>query len=54
VNVKGYFTTLVTLLDHFVAEGFAREGIKSLYCVSQTVEDAIAYLDAHFAKVQAA
>jgi uncharacterized protein (TIGR00730 family) len=41
INIKDYFTPLLQLIDHFVANGFAGEGVHSLYQVAPTVEDAI-------------
>jgi len=47
VNVKDYFTPLVALIDHFVAEGFAGAGVKQLYQLAPTPEDAIRIFAAH-------
>jgi uncharacterized protein (TIGR00730 family) len=51
VNIKNYFTPLVKLIDHFVAEGFAGPGVKDLYQLAPTVEDAIAIFAAHEIKM---
>jgi uncharacterized protein (TIGR00730 family) len=51
VNIKNYFAPLVALIDHFVAQGFARPGVKDLFQLAPTVEDAIAIFAAHQAKV---
>jgi uncharacterized protein (TIGR00730 family) len=50
VNIKNYFAPLVKLIDHFVAEGFAGPGVKDLFQVAPTVEDAIAIFAAYHAK----
>lgn len=47
VNVNNYFAPLIALIDHFVAEGFARAGVKDLVRVAPSVEDAIAIFSAH-------
>ena len=44
VNVKDYFAPLFVLIDHFIAHGFARAHVKTLYHVTATPEEAIAYL----------
>jgi uncharacterized protein (TIGR00730 family) len=49
VNANDYFAPLVTLVDHFVAEGFAGERVKSLFHVAPTVEDALDIFVADFA-----
>jgi hypothetical protein len=49
VNVNNYFAPLLTLIDHFVAQGFANARVKSLYQVEPTVESALESLAAHFA-----
>ena len=41
INIKNYFAPLLTLIDHFVAQGFAGAGVHSLYKVAPTVEEAI-------------
>src|SRR5262249_39935540 len=41
VNVKNYFDPLIALLDHFIAQGFARPSLKDLIDVVPTVEAAI-------------
>lgn len=47
VNIKNYFDPLLTLIDHFVAQGFARAGVKELIHVAPTVEAAMKILVAH-------
>jgi hypothetical protein len=49
VNTNNYFAPLTTLIDHFVAQGFAGKGVKTLYKVAPTVEDALAIFVADFA-----
>jgi len=44
VNIKNYFDPLLTLIDHFVAQGFARAGVKELIHVAPTVEAAMKIL----------
>ena len=51
VNIKNYFDPLIALIDHFVASGFAGAGVKELFQVAPTVEDAIAIFTAHQAKL---
>jgi len=41
VSVDGFWAPLLALIDHVVAEGFARPGSRRLYHVVQRVEDAI-------------
>jgi uncharacterized protein (TIGR00730 family) len=50
VNIKNYYAPLVKLIDHYVAEGFASPGVKDLYHLAPTVEDAIAIFAAHQAR----
>jgi hypothetical protein len=50
VNIQNYFAPLVRLIDHFVTEGFAGPGVKDLFQLAPTVEDAIAIFAAHEAK----
>lgn len=47
VNIKNYFDPLLALIDHFVAQGFARAGVKELIQIAPTVEDAMKILVAH-------
>jgi uncharacterized protein (TIGR00730 family) len=42
VNVKNYFAPLLSLIEHFVNEGFAGAHVTELYHLAPTVEDAIA------------
>jgi uncharacterized protein (TIGR00730 family) len=53
VNVNDYYAPLLTLIEHFVAQGFAPARVKSLYQVAPTVENALEIFSAHFAAVQA-
>ena len=46
VNIKNYFAPLVTLIEHFVAEGFAGAHVSEIYHLAPTVEDAIAIFSA--------
>lgn len=41
VNLNGYWDPLVALLDHIVANGFADRSVKDLYCVVETVDEAL-------------
>ena len=41
VNIKDYFAPLVSLIEHFVSEGFAGAHVTELYHVAPTIEDAI-------------
>jgi uncharacterized protein (TIGR00730 family) len=52
VNIKDYFAPLIGLIDHFVAEGFARAHVKELIRVAPTVEDAIRIFAAHQEKIK--
>src|SRR5215472_4153143 len=47
VNAKDYFVPLVQLINHFVGNGFAGAGIKQLFEVVPTVEDAMKVFIAH-------
>lgn len=44
INIKGYWNPLLTLLDHVIAEGFAKEDVKSYFKIAATPQDAIALL----------
>jgi uncharacterized protein (TIGR00730 family) len=54
VNVKGYWTPLVELIGHFVAEGFAGAGVTELFQLAPDVDDAIRMLIDHREKAVAA
>lgn len=41
VNTAGYWTPLLTLIDHVIAEGFASASLKSLFSVAETPEAAL-------------
>jgi uncharacterized protein (TIGR00730 family) len=47
VNAKDYFAPLIALIGHFVAQGFAGAGVKQLFEVVPTAEEAIQILKAH-------
>ncbi len=47
VNIRNYFAPLVTLLEHFISEGFAGAHVSELYHLAPTVEDAIAIFKAN-------
>jgi hypothetical protein len=47
VNVKNYYAPLMTLIDHYVAQGFAGASVKDLIHLAPTVEDALAIFSAH-------
>jgi uncharacterized protein (TIGR00730 family) len=44
VNVKGYFTPLEALMAHMEANGFVREGVRELYRLVDTPEDAMVHI----------
>jgi len=50
VNSKNYFAPLVSLIEHFVAEGFAGAHVTELYHVASSVDDAIAVFKADQAR----
>jgi uncharacterized protein (TIGR00730 family) len=41
VNIKGYWDSLLALLDHIVDSGFAHENVRSYYSVVNRAEDAL-------------
>ena len=47
INIKDYFAPLRSLLDHFIAHGFAGAGINSLYQMVPTVEEAVKVFKDH-------
>ena len=47
VNIKNYFDPLLTLINHFVANGFAGAHVTQLIHLAPSVEDAIKILVAH-------
>ena len=53
VNVVGFFNPLLAMLDHLVQQGFAKPGIKSLFEVTTSSEEAIALLDNRFHRANA-
>jgi uncharacterized protein (TIGR00730 family) len=44
ININGYWDPLLTLLDHIIAQGFAKESVKSFFKIAATPEEAIALL----------
>jgi len=47
VNIENYYAPLVSLIEHFVANGFARPGVMQLFQLAPTIDDAIAVFAAH-------
>lgn len=45
LNMDGYWTPWLALVDNIVKEGFARPGVKSFYEVVDTVEEVLARLE---------
>jgi uncharacterized protein (TIGR00730 family) len=41
LNIEGYWTAFATLVDQFIAEGFARASSRGLFTVADTVEEVI-------------
>lgn len=37
LNINGYWDTLIALLEHTIAQGFASENLATMYCVVETV-----------------
>jgi hypothetical protein len=46
INIKNYFAPLVTLIEHFINEGFAGAQVTELYHLAPGVEDAVAIFTA--------
>ncbi|MEP5153331.1 TIGR00730 family Rossman fold protein [Planktotalea sp.] len=44
VNINGYWDPLLALLDHVIAQGFAKESVKSFFKVADTPEAALTLL----------
>ncbi|MEN8893376.1 TIGR00730 family Rossman fold protein [Planktotalea arctica] len=44
INTNGYWTPLLTLLDHIIAEGFAKANIKDFFKIAATPQDALPLL----------
>ena len=42
LNLDGYWQPLIDLIDHVIAEGFASASLRSLFSVSDSVDDAVA------------
>jgi uncharacterized protein (TIGR00730 family) len=49
LNTDGFWTPLVALVDHIIAQGFAEPSLKAFFKVVETVEQVEALLAAHFA-----
>src|SRR5690242_3397260 len=45
LNIDGHFDALLAVLDRVVRDGFASSGISSLYRVTATPEDTIAFIE---------
>ena len=41
LNANGFWTPLIELIDHVIAEGFASESLKNLLSVADTVDEAL-------------
>lgn len=46
LNIEGYWSPLVTLIDHQIASGFADESLRDLFKVVDTVDNVIADISA--------
>lgn len=46
INVKGYWDPLLALLDHVIAQGFAKDNIRTFFKIAATPQEALAYLGA--------
>lgn len=44
LNIRGYYNHLLNMFEHIYAEGFAKEQYRVLYHVSESVQDALTYL----------
>jgi uncharacterized protein (TIGR00730 family) len=44
---RGYYAPLLQMLEKTVAEGFARPGLKEMYHLAETVQDALDYIESH-------
>lgn len=44
VNIKGYWDPLLALLDHVIAQGFAKDNVKDFFKVAKTPDEALALL----------
>jgi len=49
VNIKNYYAPLVTLIEHFVANGFAKPRVMDLFQLAPNVDEAISIFTAHHA-----
>lgn len=49
VNTSGYWTPLLALIEHMIAQGFVGEDLRGFYEVVEDAEGALATLDGHFA-----
>lgn len=50
LNVDGYYDPLFAMIENFYKYGFARDFNRELYHISNSVEDAIEYLDKYVEK----
>ncbi|MGB7318325.1 MAG: TIGR00730 family Rossman fold protein [Planktotalea sp.] len=44
INIAGYWDPLIALLDHVIAQGFARESVKTFFKTAASPEDALSLL----------
>ncbi|HHL31517.1 MAG TPA: TIGR00730 family Rossman fold protein [Oceanospirillales bacterium] len=47
LNIRGYYDKLFEMFEHIYAEKFAKKQYRVLYHISETVEDAMAYLKSY-------
>ena len=38
-NIEGYWQPMLTMVDHVIASGFADASLRSLFCVTHTVDE---------------
>lgn len=48
LNVNNYFDDLIKQIERSYAEGFANEGVRSLYYITQDVNDALNYIENYY------
>jgi len=46
LNIEGYWSPLITLIDHQIASGFADQSLHDLFKVVDTVDDVMADISA--------
>lgn len=46
LNIDDYWTPLVTMIDHMIAQGFAENSLRDLFIVEESVEAVLKALDA--------